>query len=228
MTKYSTAINEKTKSRIIEILMNRDITFSELMRKLEARDNGQINYHLKVLINQGLVSKIDKVYSLTSLGENLGIYLKQMQFTEVSPICVVCGLVLNQKGEILLLRRANKPEKGKYGLPGGKIRIGETIFSAVSREVFEETGLKLKAKKVIGFFPSLVYKNKKLNFHAFIVPVLMDKLKNNQVVKVNDEHDDSVFVNLKLLHKYPIIKNNLEAIKGIKNKGFIFKEKRYG
>lgn len=42
---------------------------------------------------------------------------------------------------ILLVRRAKPPMAGRWSLPGGKLEFGETIESAVLREILEESGL---------------------------------------------------------------------------------------
>ncbi|MBB4286054.1 NUDIX hydrolase [Roseospira goensis] len=44
-------------------------------------------------------------------------------------------------GRVLLVRRANPPDAGRWGFPGGKIDHGETIAAAAVRELHEETGV---------------------------------------------------------------------------------------
>jgi len=46
------------------------------------------------------------------------------------------GLVLNEKGELLMIYR-----RGKWDLPKGKLDEGESIENCAIREVMEETGL---------------------------------------------------------------------------------------
>jgi 8-oxo-dGTP pyrophosphatase MutT (NUDIX family) len=46
------------------------------------------------------------------------------------------GLVLNDRGELLMIFR-----RGKWDLPKGKLEEGETIEDCALREVMEETGL---------------------------------------------------------------------------------------
>ena len=45
--------------------------------------------------------------------------------------------------KVLLVRRARSPAKGVYSLPGGRVEFGESLHTALLREVDEETGLKI-------------------------------------------------------------------------------------
>src|SRR5271154_7196777 len=55
--------------------------------------------------------------------------------------CVVFGF---DEGElkVLLIQRALEPFKEKWALPGGFVRVDETIDAAARRELAEEAGLK--------------------------------------------------------------------------------------
>ena len=50
--------------------------------------------------------------------------------------------------EVLLVRRARSPGNGFYSLPGGRVEFGESLHTALHREVDEETGLKIE---IVGF-----------------------------------------------------------------------------
>ena len=50
--------------------------------------------------------------------------------------------LFNARGEILLAKRAIEPNKGTYDLPGGFLNYGESLESAITREIEEELGLK--------------------------------------------------------------------------------------
>jgi 8-oxo-dGTP diphosphatase len=63
------------------------------------------------------------------------------------PVAATIAIVMRE-GRVLLVRRANSPDAGRWGFPGGKIEIGETIADASVRELLEETGIRAEAQKV--------------------------------------------------------------------------------
>jgi 8-oxo-dGTP diphosphatase len=54
--------------------------------------------------------------------------------------CVVFGFGAGEL-KVLLIQRAQEPFKGKWALPGGFVRVSETLDNAARRELAEETGL---------------------------------------------------------------------------------------
>ncbi|RTE89603.1 MULTISPECIES: NUDIX hydrolase [Bradyrhizobium] len=54
-------------------------------------------------------------------------------------------------GKVLLTRRARSPAKGFYSLPGGRVEFGESLHQALSREVDEETGLRIEIVGLAGW-----------------------------------------------------------------------------
>jgi 8-oxo-dGTP diphosphatase len=55
--------------------------------------------------------------------------------------CVVFGFDESEL-KVLLIQRGIPPFKGKWALPGGFVRVDETVDDAARRELLEETGLK--------------------------------------------------------------------------------------
>lgn len=64
---------------------------------------------------------------------------------------LVVGAVIIRDGCLLLIKRGNEPEAGRWAPPGGAIERDETIMEAVVREVAEETGLAGVCGPLIGW-----------------------------------------------------------------------------
>jgi 8-oxo-dGTP diphosphatase len=73
----------------------------------------------------------------------------------LSPIPAVIAVVIHGD-RTLLVRRANPPDAGLWGFPGGKIEFGETVREAAIRELLEETGVHAEAQDVITTLDILV------------------------------------------------------------------------
>lgn len=65
---------------------------------------------------------------------------------------VIVGGIIREDNKILLVH--HKPEHGKgsyWALPGGTAEMGENAINAISREVVEETGLKVKSWNSVAY-----------------------------------------------------------------------------
>lgn len=70
----------------------------------------------------------------------------------VTPLLTVDGVVFDEYGQVLLVKRKNAPLG--WALPGGFVDVGETVLEAVVREVMEETGVDLSEAdlSLVGIF----------------------------------------------------------------------------
>ena len=58
---------------------------------------------------------------------------------------IVAGIVLDQgKSAFITKRRANQTQSGCWEFPGGKVELGETSESALSRELSEELDIRVQ------------------------------------------------------------------------------------
>lgn len=60
------------------------------------------------------------------------------------------GVVFDDRRTMVLLHQLR--DNGIWSLPGGRPDFGETFVMATEREVFEETGLRVRAEKLIGVY----------------------------------------------------------------------------
>ena len=73
-------------------------------------------------------------------------------------IVAVGGFVTNAQGQVLLIK---SPRYGDWEFPGGQVEESETLTHALEREVFEETGITVRVKSLVGIYsntrdPSIV------------------------------------------------------------------------
>ena len=60
------------------------------------------------------------------------------------PIVAVLAVVLRPMGDdtrVLIVQRAQQPNAGRWGFPGGVLELGETVAEGAMRELREETGV---------------------------------------------------------------------------------------
>ncbi len=74
---------------------------------------------------------------------------------------VSCNAIILRNNKVLLVRRAEEPERGKWCFPGGRIELGETAEEAITREMKEELGIDFKPR--FAFYNDSI--NPSLNSH---------------------------------------------------------------
>lgn len=94
--------------------------------------------------------------------------------------------VIFRGGRILLVRRARSPGKGFYSLPGGRVEFGESLHTALHREVDEETGLKIEIIGLAGWREVLPETS---GGGHYLIMSFAARWTGNEPV-LNDEHDD--------------------------------------
>ena len=65
---------------------------------------------------------------------------------------LVAGAIFELDGEIVLVQRDIEPGYGKWTYPGGFVERGERAEVAAEREVWEECGVEIRAKGIIGLY----------------------------------------------------------------------------
>ena len=71
-----------------------------------------------------------------------------------SPKVAAFGAVFDGQGRVLLMQRA---DNRLWALPGGMVEVGETAAQAAEREIWEETGVRVRAERLIGIYDNRAY-----------------------------------------------------------------------
>ena len=87
------------------------------------------------------------------------------------PIVAVLAVVL--RGErALIVQRAQQPNAGRWGFPGGVLELGETVANGAMRELLEETGIVAKPAGVLDVHDAITRDAEgRVQFHYLLIAV---------------------------------------------------------
>ena len=103
------------------------------------------------------------------------------------PIATVGALIVNPEGKLLMIRTYKW--SNLWGIPGGKIKGGESSLDAVKREVMEETGLAISDIKFV-MVQDCIYSKEFYKPAHFLLLNYFAKTDANREVILNDESDE--------------------------------------
>jgi ADP-ribose pyrophosphatase YjhB (NUDIX family) len=111
----------------------------------------------------------------------------------VRPVCPSCGrihftdpkvavgVLIQDAGRLLLIKRGNVPERGKWSVPAGFVDGGEDPARAAEREVLEETGLQAQVTSLLD-----VYARSRATDGADILIVYLARVVGGQLAPADD------------------------------------------
>ena len=121
----------------------------------------------------------------------------------ISPVAGVAAVVF-RGSEVLLVRRGNQPSKGKLGIPGGVVELGETSEEAVVREVEEETGIRVKPLRVLDVLDSIVRNDEGgIRFHYVLLEFLCKPLGGE--LRASSDASDALWAPLERLEELDVM-----------------------
>jgi ADP-ribose pyrophosphatase YjhB (NUDIX family) len=124
-----------------------------------------------------------------------------------TPIVAVDGAVFDDDGRLLLAQRA---DSGDWCLPGGAADVGESPSAGAEREVREETGLEVKAKRVIGVFDNQSFALPSIARHAYYLVFECDVLGGTLTPSI--ETTDFVWATEEQAMALPLFRTHLKKV----------------
>lgn len=106
------------------------------------------------------------------------------------------GAVVFKENKVLLVLRGKPPAEKQWSIPGGCVELGETLQEAAEREIAEETGIVIHAKKPIYAFDVIERdENGNFQFHYVIVDLAADYISGE--LRAGDDAVDVHWVSIK-------------------------------
>ena len=102
-----------------------------------------------------------------------------------NPSSSTVAIIVNEKNELLVVRRAKEPAKGTLDLPGGFCDCYETAEEGVRREVEEETGLCVDSTRFLFSIPN-IYPYGGLDIHTIDLFFLCKVTSTNGATAMDD------------------------------------------
>lgn len=118
------------------------------------------------------------------------------------PEPTVGALIFNDRDQLLIVK--THKWNGNYTIPGGHVEMGERLKEAVKREVWEETGLKMTQAHFL-CHQQFIYDDSFWQKRHFIFFDFVCRVEDGDV-RLNEEAEEFVWVDLDSIDDYPIDK----------------------
>jgi|SRR3989344_5643220 len=151
------------------------LKFKDISAPLKERSN-KVAYHLKNLLKRGILKKENNFYSLSDEAEYLIPYLSDNK----SSLPVVL-IEIRKKNKIFLYKRKKRPYLNLYGLPGGRLIIGESIKESAKRIMKTKFGINIIPKEIKSISLEHIKKKNKI-INSFIL--ILVKAETNQNISL--------------------------------------------
>jgi len=131
-----------------------------------------------------------------------------------SPVVGV-GAVVIKDGKVLLVKRGVDPKKGLWAIPGGSLKLGETLQEGAEREILEETGITIRAKEPVYSFDFFERDGDgRIRFHYVVVDMMADYISGE--VQGADDALEARWVSPEELKDMEVSRNTLKILDALK------------
>lgn len=111
------------------------------------------------------------------------------------PILAVVVAVINNKNQILLVKRRNEPYRGMLSVPGGVVEIGEKLVEAAKRETKEETNIDIRIEDFIDYH-EIIIKDKKDKIRWHYVIMMFKGIPIGGVLQASSDASEAMWINI--------------------------------
>jgi 8-oxo-dGTP diphosphatase len=137
---------------------------------------------------------------------------------EVKELQRVTNCVLVKDGKVLLLQ---KPRRGWWVAPGGKMEQGESIRESCIREYREETGIYLKSPELKGIFTFLIKEGEQIVSEWMMFTFFADQFEGDNVS--NSEEGKLEWHPIEMINELPMAPGDYHILDYvIKGSGIIY------
>ena len=178
-------MNTERQEILQKLMHNPGMKFNELWGNVG--ESNKFAYHLKVLVEDGLIEKKDEFYSLTHEGKTFSTYLEGTDGSRAKfpALIVACVIYDKESDKYLFSRRTKEPFYGYWCWTSGKVRIDEFIYETAKKEIFEETGLTCDLE-LKGLLSAKTYDNNEFSYNHEILVVLGKNPKGDLIPKTRE------------------------------------------
>jgi mutator protein MutT len=121
------------------------------------------------------------------------------------------GAVIVDEGKVLLVKRKYEPLKGQWSLPGGMVEIGETLETALTREMLEETGLRVDVGPVIEVFDRIMRdEERRVRYHFVLIDYLC--WPAGGALQAGSDVEEAIWADAALLAEYALTEKAMSVI----------------
>jgi len=112
-----------------------------------------------------------------------------------APMVGVAAVVV-RGDEVLLARRGREPLRGRWSLPGGLVELGETTAEGVTREVLEETGMRVRPVEIVTTIDRILHDDDgRVRYHYVLLEWLCFVERDDRCELVcGDDADEAMWV----------------------------------
>ncbi|KAF2689005.1 hypothetical protein K458DRAFT_399856 [Lentithecium fluviatile CBS 122367] len=101
------------------------------------------------------------------------------------PRVAVIAIVSDEDGRVVAGKRLSTLGIGQWSFPGGHVDQGEDLFACAERETFEETGLKIRATKIVTVTNDIFVEENKHYISIFMKCERIDPRQQPQRIEPN-------------------------------------------